>query len=73
MNNEVEAILEKAYQQGWLNGFNFAIFIQNLLISEHGYVINTGNWENANAEVAVRLAERIKKHPILWKLFFMVA
>ena len=69
MNNEVKDILEK----GWLDGFDFAIFIQNLLISEHGYVINTGNWENVNAEVAVRLAERIKKHPILWKLFFMIA
>lgn len=73
MSNEVKDILEKAYQQGWLGGFDLAIFIQNLLISEHGYVINTGNWENVNAEVAVRLAERIKKHPILWKLFFMVA
>lgn len=57
MNNEVKDILEKAYKQGRLDG----------------YVIDTGNWENVNAEVAARLAERIKKHPILWKLFFMVA
>lgn len=57
MNNEVKDILEKAYKQGRLDG----------------YVIGTGNWENVNAEVAARLAERIKKHPILWKLFFMVA
>ena len=73
MNNEVKDILKKAWRQGWLDGFDFAIFIQNMLISEHGYVIMTGNWENVNAEVAVRLAERIKKHPILWKLFFMIA
>ena len=32
-----------------------------------------GNWENVNAEVALRLVEKIKKHPILWKHFFMVA
>jgi len=57
MNNEVKDILEKACKQGRLDG----------------YVIDTGNWENVNAEVAARLAERIKKHPILWKLFFMVA
>lgn len=66
-------ILDKAYKKGYLNGFEFSIFIQNLLISENGYVIATGNWENVNAEVALRLADQIKKHPIIWKLFFMVA
>ena len=68
-----EQILDKAYQQGWLSGFDFSILIQNALISEGGYVIDTGNWESVNAEVALRLAENIKRHPILWKLFFMVA
>ena len=66
-------ILKKAYEQGWLSGFDFSILIQELLISENGYVIDTGNWENVNAEVGLRLAEQIKKHPLIWKLFFMVA
>lgn len=66
-------ILDKAETHGYLNGFEFSILIQNLLISENGYVIDTGNWENVNAEVALRLVEKIKKHPILWKHFFMVA
>lgn len=66
-------ILNKAYQQGWLTGFDFSLLVQDMTISENGYVLDTGNWENVNAEVALRLAERIKKHPILWKLFFMVA
>lgn len=66
-------ILNKAYQQGWLNGFDFSLLIQDMTISEKGYVLDTGNWENVNAEVALRLAERIKKHPIIWKIFFMVA
>lgn len=66
-------ILDKAEAQGYLNGFEFSILIQKLLISENGYVIDTGNWENVNAEVALRLVEKIKKHPILWKYFFMVA
>lgn len=66
-------ILNKAYQQGWLSGFDFSILIQDMTISENGYVIDTGNWENVNAEVALRLAKQIKKHPILWELFFMVA
>ena len=66
-------ILNKAYKQGWLSGFDFSLLIQDMTISENGYVIDTGNWENVNAEVALRLAEQIKKHPIIWKLLFMVA
>lgn len=66
-------ILDNAEIQGYLNGHDFSILIQKLLISENGYVIDTGNWENVNAKVALRLVEKIKKHPILWKHFFMVA
>lgn len=65
--------LEKAYQQGWLSGFDFSVLIQDLTISETGYVIDTGNWESVNAVVALELVEKIKKHPIIWKLFFMIA
>lgn len=73
MTDKGKEILDKAYQQGYLSGFDFSLFIQDMTISENGYVLGTGNWENVNAEVALRLAEQIKKHPILWKLFFMVA
>lgn len=73
MSNTGKEILKKAYQHGWLSGFDFSLFIQDLTISKNGYVIDAGNWENVNAEVALRLAEQIKKHPILWRLFFMVA
>lgn len=73
MTDSGKEILNKAYQQGWLSGFDFSLLIQDMTISENGYVIDTGNWENVNAEVAIRLAEQIKKHPIIWKLLFMVA
>ena len=73
MTDKGKEILNKAYQQGWLSGFDFSLLVQDMTISENGYVIDTGNWENVNAEVALRLAEQIKKPPILWKLFFMVA
>lgn len=73
MTDRGKEILNKAYQQGWLSGFDFSLLIQEMTISENGYVIDTGNWENVNAEVALRLAKQIKKHPILWKLFFMIA
>lgn len=66
-------ILNKAYQNGWLSGFDFSSLIHDITISENGYVIGTGNWENVNAQVAIRLVKQINKHPIIWKLFFMVA
>ena len=66
-------ILNKAYQHGWLSGFDFSLLIHDITISENGYVLGTGNWENVNAQVAIRLAKQINKHPIIWKLFFMVA
>ena len=72
MRNNKE-ILDKAYEQGWLSGFDFSVLLHRLLVSENGYVINTGNYKNANAEVALRLAEKIKRHPKLWEWFFMVA
>ena len=73
MTDGGKEILNKACRNGWLSGFDFSLLIQDMTISENGYVIDTGNWENVNAEVALRLAEQIKKHPIIWKLFFMVA
>lgn len=57
----------------WLSGFDFSVLMHRFLISEGGYVIDAGNYENVNAEVALRLAEKIKKHPKLWQWFFMVA
>lgn len=66
-------LLNKAYEQGFLSGFDFSVLIHKLLVSENGYVLDTGNYENVNAEVALRLAEKIKKHPKLWEWFFMVA
>lgn len=59
--------------RGSINGFDFSVFIQCLLISENAYVIDTGNWENVNYVCAYRLLNKIKKHPRLWKLFFMIA
>lgn len=73
MTDGAKELLQKAKQQGWLSGFDFSILVQRLLVSEHGYVMDTGDWENANAAVALRLASNIEKHPLIWKLLFMVA
>ena len=73
LDNGVIKILKRAEEQRWLSGFDFSILMHDLLISKNGYVIDTGNWENVNAEVALELWWRVKRHPVLWKLFFMVA
>lgn len=70
--DRINDILEKAKSQGWLDGFDFSILMQRLLIPDGGYIIDTGNWENVNAEAALMLYEKIKRHPILWRLFFML-
>lgn len=51
----------------------FSVFIQSCFISEKGYIIDTGNFETANLELIDRIKDKIEKHPLLWKLFFMVA
>lgn len=73
LDNGVIKILNRAEEQCWLSGFDFSILMQDLLISKNGYVIDTGNWENVNAAVALALWRNVKRHPVLWNLFFMVA
>lgn len=64
-------LLCKANEQCYLSGFDFSVLMQNFLISKDGYVIDTGNYENVNAEVALRLERKIKEHPTLWKIFMV--
>lgn len=72
MADKKREILNKAKVQGWLSGFDFSVLMQELLVSPNAYVIDTGNWQNVNAAVAQLLAQRIRRHPLLWKWFFMI-
>jgi hypothetical protein len=63
----------KAYDKGFLTNDEFAFLIQELLVSEDGYVLDTGNGGQVNAEIALRIIKKIKKHPKLWEWLFMVA
>lgn len=72
MTDRKREILNKAKVQGWLSGFDFSVLMQELLVSPNAYVIDTGNWQNVNAAVAQLLAQRIRRHPLLWKWFFMI-
>ena len=65
-------LIDKASAQGYLDGFDFSVCMHRFLISEDGWVIDTGNYENVNAEVVLRLEQKIKENPNLWR-FFMVA
>lgn len=53
--------------------FNFSRFFQGLFISKHGYITDTGNFQTVNVELIKRVKERVEKHPLLWRLFFMIA
>lgn len=64
-------LLDKANEQAYLSGFDFSVLMHNFLISKDGYVIDTGNYENVNAEVALRLERKIREHPQLWKIFMV--
>lgn len=72
-NKEAQDIIEKAKEVGFLGDFDVRNFLSEIVISEGGYVMDTGSRSDVNAIIVLRLAERIKEHPILWKLFFMIA
>lgn len=72
MADKKREILNKAKVQGWMSGYDFSVLMQELLVSPNAYVIDTGNWQNVNAAVAQILVQRIRRHPLLWKLFFMI-
>jgi hypothetical protein len=48
----------------------FSRFMQDLFIPQGGYLIENNNFEITNAALLVMIMNRIKKHPIIWKLFF---
>ena len=49
--SSTKEILDRARKQGYLSGYNFSILMYRLLVSKNGYVIDTGNHENVNAEL----------------------
>ena len=50
----------------------FSVFIQTAFIYEHGYLpLDTGKFQNANYVMLDMIYNKIKKHPLLWKLFMI--
>ena len=56
-----------------MNDLEFRIKMHDLLISEGGILFDWGTTMDANRVIIERLEAKIKKHPLIWKLFFMVA
>ena len=69
---EIEKKFGKDDLFGYIDGYDFSVIMQNLLIPDRVYVIDTGNWENVNYFCTYGLIKRIKKHPLIWRLFFII-
>lgn len=69
----------KKFEDNWRKNdlfeeyLQFSRFMQGLFISKHGYIIDTGNFQCVNFEMMYRIKERVERHPVLWKLLFMIA
>ena len=66
-------ILSECEERGDMNSREFNEYLSNLLVSENGWVLPIGNNDQCNLEIVRLLQSRIDKHPLLWKLLFMVA
>lgn len=66
-------ILSECERRGDMNPCEFNEYLCNLLVSENGWVLPIGNGNQCNLEIVRILQNKIDKHPLLWKLLFMVA
>ena len=51
----------------------FSRFVQGAFISPTGWIIDTGNYQTVNRELIRDIYNKIRKHPLIWKIFFKVA
>ena len=67
MSKRLEEIMKKAYETGALTDTEFRKAITDLFLEEDEYIIDTGNFENVNAEFVLRLKGKHRKlHKIFW-------
>ena len=61
-----------AYDSGdsYKEYLEFSRFVQDCFLKEHTYIIDTGNFQTANKALIGIIYNMIKKHPIIWRLFF---
>jgi len=69
---DAEEILAKNKEKGTMSWHDMSMFIQNVLVGDNGYIIDTGSGYRVNYICAEKLLQKIKKHPRFWKWFFML-
>ena len=65
-----EKFYRKDIEQEYLN---FSRFIQGLFISPDGWILDTGDYRTVNRALIKDIYCKIRKHPLIWKIFFRVA
>ena len=69
-SKNTQEIIEKANTKGFLEDSDVRNFLVNIMVPEDAYIMDTGSRYEVNALIVLRLAEKIKNHPLIWKLFF---
>lgn len=69
---EIEKKFGKDDLFGYIDGYDFSLIMQDLLIPDGDYVVDTGNCENVNYFCTYGLIKRIKKYPLILRLFFII-
>ena len=69
-SKNTQEIIEKANKKGYLEDSDVRNFLENIMVPEDSYIMDTGSRYEANALIVLRLAKKIEKHPSIWKLFF---
>lgn len=69
--SDANILLDKAEETGALSNDEFAALMRSFLVSENGYVLDTGTNTQVNAEIALRLEKNIKKRKRLWRKFMV--
>ena len=63
--------IDKSHKNSsYLNGLEFHRIFSRLFMDDDQWIIDTGNWENANMAIMLELIEKIKAHPFIWRCFF---
>lgn len=47
--------------------------IMKLIVSDNGYVPDTGSQADVNAQAIAMLKEAVEAHELIWQTFFMIA
>ena len=69
--SDANLLLDKAEETGVLSNDEFAALMRSFLVSENGYVLDTGTNAQVNAEIALRLEKNIKERKRLWRKFMV--